>query len=176
MANKPDARDGLQPRVIPLASALLKAKTTNPADAIGEAANAVESFLARLAGRLGVDLSGASGISQKAERFRIGDYLPKKLTELSKYLAQVRNAADHGVDVDPDVGAVWHIQDSTAIEFVFVSCSFITTIVSRVKSRFVDSSRPSNSRLTRQLCFVSALTRSRLLNSNWPVFRPAWIH
>ena len=109
----------------PLAQALLKARAGEQADAVGDAANAVESYLFRLAARLGVDLTGTQGLSQKVERFRSGDHLPKKLTESARYLAQVRNAADHGVDADPEVSAVWKIQGSTGVLYVFVACSFI---------------------------------------------------
>jgi hypothetical protein len=51
--------------------------------------------------------------------------------EAAKYLGQVRNAADHGVDVDPEVGAVWHIQRTTSVQYVFVACSFIASALER---------------------------------------------
>jgi hypothetical protein len=117
--------------IIPLASALLKANTGNAPGAVGDAARAVESFLARLANRLGVSLVGTSGINQKLDKFRPGNHLPKKTVEAAKYLGQVRNAADHGVDVDPEVGAVWHIQRTTSVQYVFVACSFIASALER---------------------------------------------
>ena len=117
--------------IIPLASALLKANAGNAPGAVGDAARAVESFLARLANRLGVSLVGASGIGQKLDRFRPGNHLPKKTVEAAKYLGQVRNAADHGVDADPDVGAVWHIQRSTGVHYVLVACAFIAAALER---------------------------------------------
>lgn len=117
--------------IIPLATALLKAKTGNAPGAVGDAARAVESFLARLANRLGVSLAGATGINQKLDKFRPGNHLPKKTVEAAKYLGQVRNAADHGVDVDPDVGSVWHIQPSTTVQYVFVACAFIAAALER---------------------------------------------
>lgn len=105
---------------------------------MGDAARAIESFLARLATRAGVSLAGASGIGQKLEKFRAGNHLPKKTVEAAKYLAQVRNAADHGLDVDPDVRAVWSIQPSTGIQYVFVACAFISAALEREASgRFV---------------------------------------
>ena len=109
----------------PLASALLKARNDQPTEAVAEAASAIESFLARLATRMGVNLSGATGLNSRLDKFRPNNNLPKKVIEAGKYLGQVRNAADHGVDVDPDVGAVWKILDSTGVQYVFVACSFI---------------------------------------------------
>jgi hypothetical protein len=117
--------------IVPLAQALLKAKAGRAADAVREAAIAVESCLARLAQRVGVNLSGANGIIQKLDKFRTENKLPKKITESAKYLGQIRNAADHGIDVDPDVGAVWHIQENTGYNYVFVACSFIASALER---------------------------------------------
>lgn len=111
--------------IVPLANALLKARNNMPTEAVAEAALAIESYLARLANRLAVDLTGTNGLSGRIEKFRTHNVLPKKVVEAAKYLVQVRNAADHGVDVDPDVNAVWEILESTGIQYVFVACSFI---------------------------------------------------
>jgi hypothetical protein len=117
--------------LVPLANALLNARAHKTNDAIADSARAVESFLARLATRLTVNLIGANGINQKLDKFRQGNHLPKKVVEAAKYLGQVRNAADHGIDVDPEVGNVWQIQESTAIQYVFVACSFIASALER---------------------------------------------
>lgn len=117
--------------IVPLANALLNANALRANDAVADAARAVESFLARLAGRLNVNLAGANGINQKLDKFRSGNHLPKKVVEAAKYLGQVRNAADHGVDVDPEVGHVWEIQQSTALQYVFVACSFVNAALER---------------------------------------------
>jgi hypothetical protein len=117
--------------LIPLANALLNASAGRPADAVADAARGVESFLARLASRQGVSLAGANGINQKLDRFRPGNQLPKKVVEAAKYLGHVRNAADHGVDVDPDVGHVWEIQQATGLQYVYVACSFISAALER---------------------------------------------
>ncbi|WP_447928710.1 hypothetical protein [Vreelandella sp. EE27] len=109
----------------PLASALLKARNDQPTEAVAEAATAIESFLARLATRMDVNLAGATGLNSRLEKFRQNNALPKKVVEAGKYLGQIRNAADHGVDVDPDVGAIWKVLDSTGVQYVFVACSFI---------------------------------------------------
>lgn len=111
--------------ISPLASALIKAKNKQPTEAVAEAAMAIESYLARLASRNNVNLTGATGLNSKLDKFRVNNVLPKKVVEAGKYLGQVRNAADHGVDVDPDVNAVWRILDSTGMQYVFVACSFI---------------------------------------------------
>ena len=117
--------------LVPLSRALLKAKNNHPADAVKEAANALESFLARLAKRMGVGLAGATGITQKLDRFRSGNHLPKKIVEAARYLGQLRTAADHGVDVDPDVGAVWRIQQTSGLQYVYVACSMISACLER---------------------------------------------
>lgn len=109
----------------PLASSLLKARNDQPTEAVAEAASAIESFLARLAARMNVNLEGATGLNSRLEKFRANNKLPKKVVESGKYLGQIRNAADHGVDVDPEVGSVWKILDSTGVQYVFVACSFI---------------------------------------------------
>lgn len=112
--------------LIPLSTALLKARSGTPADAVTDAAKAVESFLAELAARKGVSLVGSAGLGQKIEKFR-SVALPKKIVEAGKYLVQVRNAADHGRDVDPDVNAVWIIQPKTATNYVYVAVRFIVS-------------------------------------------------
>jgi len=117
--------------IVPLANALLNATASRTKDAVADGARAVESFLARLADRLTVSLAGANGINQKLDKFRTDNHLPKKVVEAAKYLGQVRNAADHGVDVDPEVENVWEIQQSTALQYVFVACSFISAALER---------------------------------------------
>lgn len=117
--------------IIPLANALLKAKSNQPTESVNDASRAVESFLARLADRMGVSLTGASGIIQKLDKFRTGNRLPKKVIEAAKYIGHVRNAAEHGIDVDPDVGSVWLVQGSTGLQIVFVVCSFIAAALER---------------------------------------------
>lgn len=117
--------------LVPLSRALLKAKDNHPTDAVRDAAIGFESFLARLAERLHVDLTGTNGIIQKLDKFRSGSHLPKKIVESGKYLGHLRNAADHGVDADPEVGAVWHIQDLSGLLYVYVTCSMIAACLER---------------------------------------------
>jgi signal transduction histidine kinase len=117
--------------LVPLANALLKAKALQPSDAVKDAAIAVESFLARLADRMSVSLNGASGIIQKLDKFRAGNHLPKKVIESAKYLGQLRNAADHGVDADTAVSSTWRIQDSSGLQYVYIACSFINACLER---------------------------------------------
>jgi hypothetical protein len=117
--------------IVPLSGALIRAVKKEAVGSVTEAARAVESFLVRLGERMQVDLEGASGIIQKLERFRNDNKLPKKIIESAKYLGQIRNAADHGVDADPDVGSVWNIQESTGLQYVYVACSFISACLER---------------------------------------------
>jgi len=122
--------------LVPLANALLQAGAGDGRAAVLLAGNAVESFLAVLAGRLGVAIAGAAGINAKLDRFAHAgavpvpaNALPKKLIFMGKYLGHIRNAADHGVD--PEVGATWQIQQSTGLEFVYVACSFLSAVHAR---------------------------------------------
>lgn len=117
--------------VMPLAEALLKAKANDARGAVVDAARAVESFLAVLSQRQGVSLAGANGIVQKVDKFRPGNHLPKKIVESARYLGQIRNAADHGIDVDPDVGAVWSILPHTGALYVLVACAFMCSCLER---------------------------------------------
>jgi len=115
----------------PLAEALLKAKVCDARGAVADAARAIESFLVALAARVAVSLTGANGITQKLDKFRAGNQLPKKLVEAGRYLGQIRNAADHGIDVDPDVDALWSITDDTGMLYVLVACAFIASCLER---------------------------------------------
>jgi hypothetical protein len=117
--------------LVTLSQALLKAERGQASDAVKDAAIALESFLARLANKMGVNLAGADAIIQKMERFRAGNKLPKKIIEASKYLGQIRNAVDHGVDVDPDIQAVWHIQYWSGLLYVYVTCQIIAACLER---------------------------------------------
>jgi hypothetical protein len=107
----------------PLARALVYAHNGEARTAVVFAGNAFESFLSELATNSGINITGAAGIIQKLERFITGNKLPKKIREACKYIGQVRNAADHGVD--PDHGTSWTISRSTGVEFVYVTCSMI---------------------------------------------------
>lgn len=115
--------------IIPLADAVLKARSGDSRGAVVAAGNAVESYLAALAGRVSVDLVGAAGLNAKLDRFDRDSKIPKKLVYVGKYLGHVRNAADHGTD--DDVGAPWSIRKSTGVEYVFVACSFLAGLAAR---------------------------------------------
>jgi hypothetical protein len=107
----------------PLSDALLRAGRED-ADGAG---NALEAYLVDLAGRKAVNITGANGINAKLERIADQEGLPPKLRRISKYVGDIRNAADHGPD--PDVGnASWTIRSNTGVEYVFVSCSFIASL------------------------------------------------
>jgi hypothetical protein len=97
--------------------------TTTP---VVHAGNAVESFLVQLAGHLGVNIIGATGINSKVDKFTT-TYLSTKQKNMLKYLGHVRNAADHGVDAE--IGSSWDISRETANEYVFVAISTIKSVV-----------------------------------------------
>lgn len=117
--------------IVPLADALIRAKSGDPRGAVVRGGNAVESYLDSLADSLNVNLHGATGINAKLEKFAQAKVLPKKLVHVGKYLGHIRNAADHGID--GDIGASWTIRNSTALEYVYVACSFVAATIARVK-------------------------------------------
>src|SRR5262249_42877948 len=107
--------------IVPLRNALLRANGNDPRGAVVEAGNAIESYLVGLAGRTGIGIAGANGINAKLDRLHQANWLPTKLVYVGKYLGHVRNAADHGVDVE--INAMWTIRRATGLEYVFVACS-----------------------------------------------------
>lgn len=112
--------------LLPLADGLQKAAAADAEGAVQAAGNAVESYLVEVAGRVGANLAGATGLNAKVERLVTHGTIPKKVAQIGKYLGHIRNAADHGIDAD--VGASWTIRPSTGIEYVFVACSFIAAV------------------------------------------------
>ena len=114
--------------VQPLANALRYAVDGDARSAVLHAGNAIESFMDEFAGRNGVALTGATGINAKIDKARVANKIPGKLAFKGKYLGHIRNAADHGND--PEVSAAWQIRKATGLEYVFVACSFISTVVS----------------------------------------------
>ncbi len=113
----------------PLADALVRANRGDPRGAVVAAGNAIESYLDALANRLAVSTAGATGINAKIEKLTTSKQMPKKLSNVGKYLGHIRNAADHGID--PDIGVSWEIRPSTGVEYVFVACSFIGAMTDR---------------------------------------------
>jgi hypothetical protein len=113
--------------IVPLSTALLRAKGADGVGAVVNAGNAVESFLDTLAAARGVNVVGAAGINARLDRFQqLPRQLPRKLDHIGRYLGHIRNAADHGTG-DPDVNnASWSVRSHTGLEYVFVACSFIS--------------------------------------------------
>jgi len=107
----------------PLAEAYLKVSQGDARGAILNAGNAVESYLTQLAGDMGVNVAAAHGLGAKVAAFETAKVLPKKIIAIGRYLSNIRNGADHGVD--PDVGASWTIRDGTGEDFLRVSVTFM---------------------------------------------------
>jgi len=119
--------------ILPLADALLRARNRDGSGAIQAAGNAVEAHIDAIAARMGVSLVGANGIISKLTRFNPGRRLPRKLVQVGEYLGGIRNAADHGTD--PDINNLaWQIRDATAVEYVYVACSFIAATIAIERS------------------------------------------
>lgn len=115
--------------IIPLADALIRAKNHDGAGAVQAAGNAVEAHIDAMAGRIPVVLGTATGIISKLNKFAVAPrHLPNKLIQVGTYLGAIRNAADHGTDAEIN-NAAWQIRDATALEYVFVACSFIAATI-----------------------------------------------
>jgi hypothetical protein len=113
----------------PLSEALWRARSGDADGAVQQAGNAVESFLDEVGNRQGVNLVGAHGINATMNQLRDNWNLPRKIVNSARYLGDIRNAADHGVD--PEIGASWTIREHTGLEYVFVACSLIHAVANR---------------------------------------------
>lgn len=115
--------------IVPLSDALIRANNRDGAGAVQQAGNAVESHIAAMAARMGVNITGANGIIEKLNRFAGNPRrLPRYLIHIGSYLGAIRNAADHGPDADIN-NQPWEIRDATGLEYVFVVCSFIAATI-----------------------------------------------
>ena len=118
--------------LVPLANALVQSRA-NAGDAVRGAANAVESLLEHSAAEAGANVANAHGVTAKVQRYLDVNAIPPKLGAVGRYLGNVRNGADHGVD--PDVGAAWTITPETGVQYVFVACSFVASVVDHLNGR-----------------------------------------
>jgi hypothetical protein len=107
--------------------ALRHAVTLNAREAVLNAGNALDIFLDEFAARQSVCLAGATRIDAKLDR--LANALPRKLIHVGKYLGHVRNAADHGNDAE--INNPWSIRDATGVNYVFVACSFIASVIAK---------------------------------------------
>jgi hypothetical protein len=89
--------------------------------------NAFESFLQQIATENGIALSGRNGISQKADALL--NVISKKHRGMVGYVAQIRNAADHGADPDEN-DLTWQISEETALMYPLIIVSLIKGIYS----------------------------------------------
>lgn len=107
----------------------------DPRAPIVHAANAVESFLSQLAAHHNVNTRNANGINAKTDRLAQESCLAIKHKFMLKYLGHVRNAAEHGID--QEIGHIWNISQSTAIEYVHVAQSVIVDIVTYLNGKYI---------------------------------------
>ena len=117
----------------PLAEAYLKVSQADARSAVVSCGNAVESFLAQIAGDLAVNVASAPGLGAKLAAIDNAGHLPKKLVAVGRYLGQVRNAADHGVD--PDISRAWSIRDGTGEDYLRVAITFIESVLDHKDGR-----------------------------------------
>lgn len=111
----------------PLVAGLRHAAAGNAREAVLQAGIACENFLTAAAQYHATDIAGAHGINAKMDRLINGEYYPKKLQNVSKYVGHVRNAADHGAD--QDIGAPWDISRETGRNYVFVTAGLIRAML-----------------------------------------------
>lgn len=90
--------------------------------------NAFESFLQQIADEHSVSLVGKNGILQKSSA--LGNVLSKKHRGMIDYIGQVRNAADHGADVD-EGGKIWEVSEETSRVYPTIVATVIKDIVLR---------------------------------------------
>ncbi len=117
----------------PLVAGLRHASAGSGREAVLHAGIAIESFIDWFSGQCAGNIAGATGINAKIDRLVADNKVPKKLQNVSKYLGHVRNAADHGNDVD--IGAPWDILPMTGRNYVFVAAVFIRTMVGHLSRR-----------------------------------------
>ena len=96
------------------------------------AGNAFESFLQQIANEHSISLSGKSGIMQKTDA--LNAVISKKHRGLISYVGQVRNAADHGADVD-EGGKTWEVSEETAYTYPIIIASLIKNICKREEGK-----------------------------------------
>ena len=94
------------------------------------AGNAFESFLKQIADEHSVSLVGKNGIMQKSSA--LSSFISKKHRGMIDYIGQIRNAADHGADVE-EGGAIWEISDETARVYPTIIATIIKDIILREK-------------------------------------------
>lgn len=105
-----------------------RAETIDARAVVVYSANAFESFLDDWATKNAISLSGRRGIGQKKDA--LASCIGKKHRGMIEYIAQVRNAADHGSDPD-DEHLMWSISEETAILYPRVIACAIKSICLR---------------------------------------------
>ncbi|MGN0364934.1 MAG: hypothetical protein ACI4E5_03230 [Suilimivivens sp.] len=96
------------------------------------AGNAFESFLQQIASEHSTSLVGKNSILQKADA--LSGVLSKKHRGMISYIGQVRNAADHGADVD-EGGRTWEVSEETAYTYPIIIANLIKNICQREDGR-----------------------------------------
>ena len=91
-------------------------------------ANAFESFLDDWATKNGISIAGKQGITQKKDA--LTSCISKKHRGMIDYIAQVRNAADHGANPDEE-HIMWTISEETSILYPRIVACLIKAICLR---------------------------------------------
>lgn len=111
----------------PLVAGLRHAAAGLGREAVLQCGIAVENFLIAIAASHTINIVGANGINAKVDRIAQAGQCPTKLLNIGKYIGHVRNAADHGADLD--IGAPWVISSQTGRNYVFVATMFIRAML-----------------------------------------------
>lgn len=98
------------------------------------AGNAFESFLCQIATINNISLIGKSGIKQKSDA--LSSVLSKKHRGMIEYIAQVRNASDHGSNPDEN-NQTWSVSEETAQIYPIIVTSLIKDIFSYINGKLI---------------------------------------
>lgn len=117
----------------PLVAGLRHAVAGAGREAVLQAGIAIENFLVSVAALHGTNIVGANGVNGKMERLVQAHHYPPKLNNVCKYLGHIRNAADHGADVE--IAAPWNITSQTGRNYVFVAAMLIRSMLAHRAGR-----------------------------------------
>ena len=95
------------------------------------AGNAFESFLEHISTIHDISLSGKYGIISKSTA--LSSVITKKHRGMIEYIGQVRNAADHGPEMDEE-GKLWSINEDTSLAYPFIVATITKGIVEKEKN------------------------------------------
>jgi hypothetical protein len=95
-------------------------------EAVLQGGIAIENHLNESGQHHGVNVAAAHGVNAKMGQLTNAGHYPRKLENVSKYLGNIRNAADHGAD--QEIQAMWEITSQTGRNYILVAAMFIRSM------------------------------------------------